>query len=149
MEFNITSQNDRDILQLNEPHIPLLFLIDTAGSMHGEPIRRLNSGIIRLIELLSKSDYAKVIDLAVVAFSDHAEVIRSFLPSKVCSEIAIEAYGPTNLGAGLQTALDEVYKRRRKYMEYGVLYYKPRIILITDCNFVSNLPILQEMVKGP
>lgn len=148
MEFDyIASQNDGDILRLNEPHIPALFLIDTAGSMHGEPIKRLESGIVRLSELLSKSDFAEVIDLAVVSFSDHAELIRPFSPSNVRYEIALTAYGPTVLGEGIQTALHETRERRRKYMNYGVPYYKPRIILVTDCNYVDNLPILQNMVK--
>ncbi len=148
MNFDyIASQNDGDILRLNEPHIPVLFLIDTAGSMHGEPIKRLESGIVRLSELLSKSDFAEVIDLAVVSFSDHAELIRPFSPSNVRYEIALTAYGPTVLGEGIQTALHETRERRRKYMNYGVPYYKPRIILVTDCNYVDNLPILQNMVK--
>lgn len=148
MEFNyIASQNDGDILHLSEPHLPLLFLVDTSGSMHGEPIKRLESGIIRLSELLSRSDFAEVIDLAVVSFSDHAELIRPFSPTNVRCEIALSAYGPTALGKGIQTALQRAHERRRKYMHYGVPYYKPRIILITDCNFVENMLALQNMIK--
>ena len=148
MEFHyFTPQNDGDILHPNEPHIPLLFLIDTSGSMHGEPIKSLESGIIRLSEVLSRSDFAEVIDLAVVSFSDHAELVRPFSASNVRCEIALTAYGPTVLGEGIQTALHEARERRRKYMNYGVPYYKPWIILGTDCNYAENMPVLQNMVK--
>ena len=151
MEIVPFQNNDtpcNDILCSNSPHIPLLFLVDTAGSMHGEPIRSLEIGITKLCKLLSESELAEVIDLAIISFSDHAEIIRPFSPSSVEYEIALTAYGITSLQDGLQTALHEVYKRRRKYMELGVRYYKPKIILITDCNFVDDLSVIQNMVEN-
>lgn len=151
MKF-VPFQNDdtlcNDILCPNKPHIPLLFVVDTAGSMHGEPIRSLEIGINKLCKLLSESELAKVIDLAIISFSDHAEIVGPFSPSSVEYEIALTAYGITSLQDGLQTALHEVYKRKRKYMELGVQYYKPKIILITDCNFVDSLSVVQNMVEN-
>ncbi len=52
-----------------EPRCPCLLLLDTSGSMQGQPIRELNAGIVAFKdELLADEMAAKRVELAIVTF---------------------------------------------------------------------------------
>ena len=57
------------ILNMNEPHMACLFLVDTSGSMSGESINSLNVGINRFKEEVCRDKRTKeILDVAIFRF---------------------------------------------------------------------------------
>jgi uncharacterized protein YegL len=115
-----------------DPRCPCVLVLDTSGSMYGEPVRALNEGV-RFFkqELLQDPLAVKRVEIAMVTFgpvtieSDFKSV-WNFHPRE------LDTTGNTPMGAAILTAIDMVRQRKRDYRAGGVSYYKPWIILITD-----------------
>ncbi|BAU53761.1 vWA domain-containing protein [Mucilaginibacter gotjawali] len=115
-----------------ESRCPCMLLLDTSGSMGGEPIRQLNEGINTLkMELELDPLAAKRVEVAMVTFGPVSyesdfQTVDNFYPKQLV------ASGDTPIGAAIRLGIDLVNKRKKLYKERGVGYYKPWIILITD-----------------
>jgi len=115
-----------------ESRCPCMLLLDTSGSMGGEPIRQLNEGINTLkMELEIDPLAAKRVEVAMVTFGPVSyesdfQTVDNFFPKQLI------ANGDTPIGAAITLGIDLVNKRKQLYKERGVGYYKPWIILITD-----------------
>src|SRR6266567_513171 len=58
-----------EIVENPEPRCPCLLLLDTSGSMTGEPIRELNEGLVLFKdELMADAMAAKRVEVAIVTF---------------------------------------------------------------------------------
>jgi len=115
-----------------ESRCPCMLLLDTSGSMGGEPICQLNEGINTLkMELEIDPLAAKRVEVAMVTFGPVSyesdfQTVDNFFPKQLI------ANGDTPIGAAIRLGIDLVNKRKQLYKERGVGYYKPWIILITD-----------------
>ena len=89
----------------SQPRLPLVFLVDTSGSMRAaskkNPIEQVNCFLEKIpTELLDyRCDY---IDLAVVEFGDTAKIVREFAPIATFTGVRLEAYGMTAMGEGIR-----------------------------------------------
>ena len=69
------------IVGMGEPHMACALLLDTSGSMTGEPVRNLCEGIRRFKESLSADPLAcKRVDIAIITFNTRTE--------KVCNMVS-------------------------------------------------------------
>ena len=58
------------IVNVSEPHMALLFLLDTSGSMVGMPIEELNAAINRFKEQVCEDEKTKqILDVAIIEFN--------------------------------------------------------------------------------
>lgn len=138
----------------NEPHLACVLLLDTSGSMEGEPIKSLNEAINNFKEQTSTDDLArKRVDIAIVEFNSHARVVQDFVPLPQMQPVELEASGLTAMGEGINLAIDLVKDRNRFYATMGTPCFKPWIFMITDGAPTDDIEeakarILEEESKG-
>lgn len=121
------------IINANEYHMALLFLLDTSGSMQGVPIDELNRGINKFHENVCKDDTTKnVLDVAIVEFNSCEHVVQDFVPVTYMEPVKLGANGGTYMSPAIRTAIDMVNTRSKFYLTTGIIPYKPWVILISD-----------------
>ena len=122
-----------EIINANEYHMALLFLLDTSGSMRGVPINELNKGINRFHDEVCKDDTTKnVLDVAIVEFNAEEHVVQDFVPVPYMESVELEAFGGTYMSPAIEKAIEMVNSRSKFYLSTGTVPYKPWIILISD-----------------
>lgn len=115
-----------------EPRCACVLLLDTSGSMAGEPIAELNAGLRIFKEALMSDDLAvKRVEVSVVTFGP-VTVHADFTTTDNFQAPSLQATGDTPMGAAITEALRIVEERKAKYQAASVPYYRPWIFLITD-----------------
>lgn len=116
-----------------EPRSACVLLVDTSGSMNGDPINQLNEGLKVFQEDIRNDVLASLrTEIAIVTFDSSVNLIQDFITADefVAPELSVE--GITSMGAGLDYALQLVENRKNIYKTNAVPYYRPSIFLITD-----------------
>jgi uncharacterized protein YegL len=122
---------------MNNPsnRLPVALCLDVSGSMSGEPIAELNQGVRLFIENVQSDPIAAAsAELCVVTFGDDAKLLADFQAvMNVTSVMRVDALNEyTNLGAGVELAVNSLNKRKEMYKRAGVDYYQPWLVLMTD-----------------
>ena len=137
------------ILNANESHMACLMLLDTSGSMTGEPIAELNKGLNKFKEDVCKDGTTKeVLDVAVVEFKSRERVVQNFVPIPNMEPVDLVAGGGTKMSSAIRTAIDMVNERSRFYAKTGTQPYKPWIILISDGLPEDDITQVAEEIKS-
>jgi uncharacterized protein YegL len=113
---------------------PVVFLLDTSGSMDGAPIDELNAALSKVKEdILCDPLLANRLEIGIVAFDDEGRIERPIdLISGDSSFPVLTIGGTTNLVSGMNIAMSMVEERKSFYKANGEQYYRPFIVLITD-----------------
>lgn len=115
-----------------EPRCPLVLVLDTSGSMAGEPIQELNEGLAVLAQDLAADDLASQrVEVAIVTFGP-VELVQDFVIADQFEAPRLTPTGKTPLGAAVERAIDMVTARKEEYKAAGIAYFRPWIFLITD-----------------
>ncbi|NCO74196.1 MAG: VWA domain-containing protein [Cyanobacteria bacterium] len=131
-----------------ENRCPVILLLDTSGSMYGEPINALNRGISTFKEDVIKDTQASLsVELAIITFGDTVKLAQDFITVDEFNPPKLEASGVTPMGEAMEKALILLETRKRVYKENGIGYYRPWIFLITDGAPTDNWQIPAEMVR--
>lgn len=133
---------------ISEPHLAVILLLDTSGSMNGEKIANLNEALNRFVrEIQSDPNSRDRIDLAVVEFNRTVNIIQDFLPvSSIMPNFNLTADGTTHMGEGINKAIEMVKARNKLYNQVGTPIYRPWIFMITD-GFPTDYDVFPEAAK--
>lgn len=136
------SYSDRMLARLedlvNNPtaRIPICLCLDTSASMEGKPISELNKGIKKFYQAIHEDETAVYsAEISIVTFGDHGvRKISDFesIEQNPNPPATLHADGGTPLGEALNLALDLLERRKKEYKDYGVDYYQPWLVIMTD-----------------
>lgn len=115
--------------------LPVYILLDTSGSMRGEPIHSVNVGLQAMISALRQDPYAlESAHLCIITFDIEARVYMPLTPlDKVQSiDIAAPDAGATFMGAALQLLIECVDKEVKKSTADEKGDWRPLVFLMTD-----------------
>jgi len=116
-----------------EQHLACVLLLDTSGSMTGDPINSLNQALQDFKDKISMDELAqKRVDIAIVEFNSTARLVQDFTPISQMMPVTLQATGSTAMGEGINMAIDLVKARNRFYAGLGTPCFKPWIFMITD-----------------
>jgi uncharacterized protein YegL len=121
----------------NEPHMALVFLVDTSLSMrlpsHNPRITNLNQNLNRFRDEASWDKQTReILEVAIIEFNSICRVVQEFTPVQNMKDVKLVADGRTKIVPAIEHAIDIVEERSRFYRRTGTEPYKPWIILITD-----------------
>jgi len=133
MANNIPLEEAVEFAENPEPRCPCVLLLDTSGSMQGEPIAALNQGLVAFRGDLGKDPLAsRRVEIAVVTFDNEVKLLQDFVTVDRFEPPRLTAQGQTFMGTAIQKALDLVQARKAQYRANGIAYYRPWVFMITD-----------------
>lgn len=142
-----TTFNDYGALppeNINEPHQHVVFVCDKSLSMSGKPIDSLNRSLNRFAQDVCEDKVAaRVVETAIVAFDDNAQVVQDWRPITEMNPVNLVAGGCTNITKGLESAIEMCRARTRLI---PVDCHKPAIVLITD-GYGGDVTQIAEVVQ--
>lgn len=115
--------------------LPVYFLLDTSGSMNGEPIQALNNALSGMINLLRSDPQAsETLWLSIVTFDREVNEVAPLidLPSFQLPEIICPQSGPTFTGKGLEMIYQKVINEVKKGSPTQKGDWRPLLFLFTD-----------------
>ncbi|MGL5901793.1 MAG: vWA domain-containing protein [Cetobacterium sp.] len=135
MKFNFQSLD-----YFSGTKIPVIFLLDVSGSMGTidktgvSCINQLNSGFeVFLNNILEDEIASAALDLSVITFGgENPELFLDFEQWNGGTKSNFVASGGTPMGSALELAYQQIESRKLVYKDYGINYYQPWVILMTD-----------------
>lgn len=113
--------------------LPVYLLLDTSGSMWGDPIEAVKNGVQVLLSTLRSDPYAlETAYLSVITFDSEAKQIVPLTEVAQFQMPNIEATGCTALGDALQLLADKVDAEVVKTTPEQKGDWKPLVFIMTD-----------------
>ncbi len=119
--------------------LPVYLLLDTSGSMNGEPIESVKTGLKTLISSLRQDPYAlETAFLSVITFDNTAKQIVPLTELLAFQEPQLSANGGTALGEGLTLLANKVNTEIVKTTPDIKGDWKPLVFIMTDGEPTDN-----------
>ena len=113
--------------------LPVYLLIDTSGSMTGEPIEQVKNGVQMLVSGLRQDPYAlETAYLSVITFDSSAKEAVPLTELTAFQPPAIKASGGTSLGQGLSLLADCAKRDVAQTTASQKGDWKPMVFIMTD-----------------
>lgn len=123
-----------DLIDNPSPRCACMVILDTSGSMDGDAIRELNSGIGHFIASVQQDEVAAYsVEIAVItAGAKITEILPFTTANNIDGITEFSAYGCTPLGQATELALKRLEQRKKEYKRSGIAYYQPWLVIISD-----------------
>lgn len=113
--------------------LPVYLLLDTSGSMSGEPIEALKNGVQMLVSTLRQDPYAlETSFLSVITFDTQAKQVSTLTELATFQAPSIAASGTTALGAALALLAERIEIEVAKTTANSKGDWKPIVFIMTD-----------------
>ena len=113
--------------------LPVYLLLDTSGSMYGEPIEAVKNGVQVLVSTLRQDPYAlETAYLSVITFDSSAKQVAPLTELSTFQMPNIEANGCTALGEALTLLANRVGSEVTKTTADVKGDWKPLVFIMTD-----------------
>ena len=126
--------------------LPVYLLLDTSGSMRGEPIAAVNTGIQVMISALRQDPHAlETVYVSIITFNSDAEVV---VPLTALDEFQVPVIstpqsGPTHLGLALETLGSRIRREIKKSTAKEKGDWAPYLFVMTDGK-PSDIQLFEE-----
>ncbi|MEM6489674.1 MAG: VWA domain-containing protein [Pseudomonadota bacterium] len=128
--------------------LPVYLLIDTSGSMRGEPIQAVNNGILTMVSALKQDPHAlETVHLSFITFDREVNEVMALSPLDTLTPPTLETpeSGPTHLGEALEKLIASVGRDVRKTAEGEKGDWAPLLFVMTDGK-PSDLAVFEDAV---
>ena len=120
--------------------LPVYLLLDTSGSMYGEPIEAVKNGVQVIVSTLRQDPYAlETAYLSVITFNSSAQQVVPLTELSNFQQPAIDAGGCTALGEALTLLAQKVDTEITKTTAEVKGDWKPLVFIMTDGEPTDNL----------
>ena len=120
--------------------LPVYLLLDTSGSMFGEPIEAVRNGVQVLVSTLRSDPYAlETAYLSIITFNSRAQQVSPLTELAAFQTPAIDANGGTALGEALSLLAQCVDREVTKTTADVKGDWKPLVFIMTDGVPTDNL----------
>ena len=120
--------------------LPVYLLLDTSGSMFGEPIEAVRNGVQVLVSTLRSDPYAlETAYLSIITFNSKAQQVTPLTELAAFQTPAIDANGCTALGEALSLLAQCVDREVTKTTADVKGDWKPLVFIMTDGVPTDNL----------
>ena len=128
--------------------LPVYFLLDTSGSMYGEPIQALNNALSGMINTLrADAQASETLWISIITFGREVEELIPLtdLPTFQLPEIVCPTSGPTNTGNALELLFSKVIRDVRLGTRKQKGDWRPLLFVFTDGK-PSDTLLYSEMI---
>ena len=113
--------------------LPVYLLLDTSGSMTGEPIEAVKNGVEILVSSLRQDPYAlETAFLSIITFDTYAKQLIPLTEIAMFNPPALQATGTTQLGEALSLLADKIEQEVQKTTPEIRGDWKPLVFIMTD-----------------
>lgn len=113
--------------------LPVYLVLDTSGSMYGEPIEAVKNGVQTLISTLHSDPYAlETAFISIITFNTNAQQVTSLTELASFQQPTIDAGGCTALGGALELLAQKIDAEVTKTTAEQKGDWKPLVFLMTD-----------------
>lgn len=128
--------------------LPVYILIDTSGSMRGEPIESVKVGLSDMIASLRMDPYAlETVCISIITYDKDVKQLIPLTPLENLQlpEIVCPESGPTFMGAALQTLCEKVDKEVNKGTPNQKGDWRPLLFNMTDGK-PADIQLFKQMI---
>lgn len=118
--------------------VPVVLCLDTSASMTiNNRIDQLNQGVQEFFRSLSEDRIARyAAEICIVTFGTDVKKLIDFnsveKQKTAFGKVKLVAKGNTAMGKAVEMSLDLLEERKKKYKHYGIDYWQPWLVLMTD-----------------
>ncbi|WP_336929600.1 VWA domain-containing protein [Acinetobacter tandoii] len=134
--------------------LPVYILLDTSGSMRGEPIHSVNVGLQSMLSALRQDPYAlESVHLSIITFDLEAKVYLPLTPldQVQLTDIDVPSAGATFMGAALELLAEQVSQQLQKSTDEVKGDWRPLLFVMTDGSpsdvyaYQQAIPVIQQL----
>lgn len=128
--------------------LPVYLLIDTSGSMKGEPIESVKVGLEAMMSSLRSDPYAlETVNISIITYDKDVKQLLPLTPidNLQMPEISTPESGPTHTGRALQMLCENVDREVNRGSRETKGDWMPLLFIMTDGK-PSDIQLYKEMV---